>query len=723
MNIGRFYPFVDYSKGTGGDTGEALDPASVLPLLNGQPLDHTNIGRGPENLRQRTETVRDVLADVLYLLDADRSGLCLAGPGLVSWGGSTTTAGTGIVALSGNLYLTPFLTPGFAQTPPIPPVASAYGTLTLKKADGNPGIIVTSAIRSYYLGNAINVTVVAGSSYSIEIVDDYRSIIITATSTTTLSQVVSDLSGLVAGAPVSGPVVTAALAGGAIGADLILRPQLKQYVLGNVDAEAHTLTAANFTSFFATVGNRLAEGDSLCITYAANTYNPTDPVPLGGRRQSIPENSNTTVPVGSLFNSRVQPALLTNALPICKVVNNRLVFVNGAQVAAGATGYALGNYAVLDAVNTFLKKMVLAETSELDADVAIDLPAVPASGYRPVMRGPIGSGSRSRLFATPGGLSLVSNAIWDPVAEEWSLENSGAGACKISIYPDGCGVQTKADSSGDWDDNSWDSDPFYVENGRTTFPSEVALNGAVGGTGLAPMIGIAGGRFCMYTTGANAIHIEQFGLSIGNSLVNTPTAGIDLTTTITGLTANTLYYLYAYLSSGVITIDVSTTAPDPLTGYRTKTGAATRTYLGCIRTTPNSQIKAFYRNGRRTRFLHQIAQTDVNAPNYGQIGSANATGGTATISATGYIPPWVSKADILALRVPASEGGSCSIAASTGFSLANASTYTFTTPNDTNNNMFGPFFMELGSSRNFIAAVAGSDAGNLARFFVDGYDD
>lgn len=344
MSTGRVFQFIDFSKGTGGDTGEAYDAASVLPLLNGQDLDQSNIGRAPENIRQRTEAIRDTLFDALYMLDADRSGMCLSGPGLVSWGGSTTAAGTGILTLSDNLYLLPFLTPGFNQTPPVPPVSSKLGTLTLLKADLAPGIVVTSALRSYFAGNEISVVVVSGVTYGVQLLNSFRTIVITATATTPLSQVITSLNALLTTIPASLPVVTAVLAGGAIGADLILRPQAKQFISGNIDAEAHTITPAALTSFFATVGNRLAEGDTLCVAYVANTFLPADPAPLGGRRQSIPENTNTSIPAGSLFNSRVAPASLINALPICKAINGKLVFINGVSLPKDAAAIDLGSF-------------------------------------------------------------------------------------------------------------------------------------------------------------------------------------------------------------------------------------------------------------------------------------------------------------------------------------------------------------------------------------------
>lgn len=347
MSTGKVTQFTDFSNTGGSDTGTD-DAASIQPFNNGEDVEQTPLRRPSENLRLRTEVVRGLFDDTLYLRDADRA-LLLAGPGLVSWPGSTTASFSGIPTLSDNVYLMPFLTPGAAQTAPVPPVASTYGSLVLKNAGNNPGVTVASLRRSYAGGDKINITVVAGGAPGTvsAVVSDtpQRTIVLTA-NTPTLNQVISLLNGLMADSPAT-QLVNATLAGGALGTDLLLVPQAKQYIAGNYDGEGHALTPAALASFFSgNPGSALAEGDTLCIQYAQMV--DANPLSVSGRRQALPENSNTAVPAASFFNSRVNPDKLVNAIPVCKVVNGRLIFISGAQVPAGATNVDLGSGSASD---------------------------------------------------------------------------------------------------------------------------------------------------------------------------------------------------------------------------------------------------------------------------------------------------------------------------------------------------------------------------------------
>lgn len=62
-----------------------------------------------------------------------------------------------------------------------------------------------------------------------------------------------------------------------------------------------------------------------------------------------------------------------------------------------------------------------------------------------------------------------------------------------------------------------------------------------------------------------------------------PSAGITLSAS--GLTPSTLYYIYAYMNSGTMTLEASTTVPvaDTATGVQIKTGDATRSLVGMAR--------------------------------------------------------------------------------------------------------------------------------------------
>lgn len=72
---------------------------------------------------------------------------------------------------------------------------------------------------------------------------------------------------------------------------------------------------------------------------------------------------------------------------------------------------------------------------------------------------------------------------------------------------------------------------------------------------------------------------------INGQVVTIPSAGVTLSNS--GASNSTLYYIYAYLSSGVLTLERSTTghSTDTTTGVEIKTGDATRTLVGMARTT------------------------------------------------------------------------------------------------------------------------------------------
>jgi len=73
-------------------------------------------------------------------------------------------------------------------------------------------------------------------------------------------------------------------------------------------------------------------------------------------------------------------------------------------------------------------------------------------------------------------------------------------------------------------------------------------------------------------------------LTINSALETVPDAGVTLSTG--GLSATTLYYIYAFMNSGTMTLEASTTAyaTQSGTGIRVKSGDATRTLVGMART-------------------------------------------------------------------------------------------------------------------------------------------
>lgn len=79
-------------------------------------------------------------------------------------------------------------------------------------------------------------------------------------------------------------------------------------------------------------------------------------------------------------------------------------------------------------------------------------------------------------------------------------------------------------------------------------------------------------------------------LVINGSPVKIPSAGITLSNS--GLSANTVYNVYAFLSGTTLTLEASTTAhaPDASTGVEIKSGDPTRTLVGKIRTNATSNF-------------------------------------------------------------------------------------------------------------------------------------
>jgi len=135
-----------------------------------------------------------------------------------------------------------------------------------------------------------------------------------------------------------------------------------------------------------------------------------------------------------------------------------------------------------------------------------------------------------------------------------------------------------------------------------------------------------------------------------NGLVETiPSVGVTVNNT--GLTADTVYYVYAFMDAGAMKMELSTLAPstDSRFGHRIKTSDTTRTYVGNVRTSASSDFSTTLpfpvASSVRSWFnpIHYI-RTDVmlfNSP-WGQ--EANDTGGVyaftgAALSSSAWL--WV----------------------------------------------------------------------------------
>lgn len=95
--------------------------------------------------------------------------------------------------------------------------------------------------------------------------------------------------------------------------------------------------------------------------------------------------------------------------------------------------------------------------------------------------------------------------------------------------------------------------------------------------------GFCGGRLTyVSTTSISFARYSGFYIFVNGRFEFIPAAGITMSNS--GLTAATLYYVYAYMSSGTLTLEGSTTASatDSTYGHKIKSGDATRTLVGMV---------------------------------------------------------------------------------------------------------------------------------------------
>jgi len=123
-----------------------------------------------------------------------------------------------------------------------------------------------------------------------------------------------------------------------------------------------------------------------------------------------------------------------------------------------------------------------------------------------------------------------------------------------------------------------------VRAGVTTGVNTGTLVGDVATLKAAPtVLSPIQGRIQVDSTTSISLQRYQGALiPINGANVTIPSAGVSLSNT--GLTAGTLYYVYAFLSSGTLTLEAVTTthATDTATGVEIKSGDATRTLVGMV---------------------------------------------------------------------------------------------------------------------------------------------
>lgn len=318
---------VDYAEiGATLDTGEK-DAASIRPVLNGEPAIAATFQRPMENLRHRTEVLRQEVEDLKFLADADRA-FVLQGGGEVTWGGSTTAGGTGVFTIGAPLVLKPFMAPAVST----PARATIRG---MEFVTATTGSVVP---RAYSGANKISVQLTGADGATLGLTVSGApadNVVITINTNALNGTTPEDLYNFLSGnATFAGMGLTMTTPSGAMATQVICPDGVfvdsdTQTLSGALDAERHIIDDTRLLQFFNDPANKMQDDDVLVVAYEDGLVGPA----FSGRRQSIasaPEN-NANVS-GSLFLLRLHPDRAPYALPLATVVNGALRFVDGSIV-------------------------------------------------------------------------------------------------------------------------------------------------------------------------------------------------------------------------------------------------------------------------------------------------------------------------------------------------------------------------------------------------------
>jgi hypothetical protein len=325
--------FVDFNVGLG-DNGED-NLAAIQPLSDGEGASQVIFRRPSENLRERTETLRDIAGELLYYRDYSHLMIEYTG-GTITWNGAAPGAPPlgKISVTAGNFTVTPMLAPYQAKK----------GTLSVGTPASNQ-VIYTVAAASYathgmnavtikhlHSASAVSVTVTisAGPVKRIVVTLNTSDVTHTAAAVQTALAIAIAADTALAGRLT---ITTSAVPG--VAAIALAETRLDT----TADDEKHVIAGSDIQTLTTTTPLQPGMGVAIWYKYVIEPAGfGADPKGglAGGRAESSGDRGTSTIPAAALFVTHVSPDKIPGAIPLCRVgYNGQLIWYDGTRLEAG----------------------------------------------------------------------------------------------------------------------------------------------------------------------------------------------------------------------------------------------------------------------------------------------------------------------------------------------------------------------------------------------------
>lgn len=177
--------------------------------------------------------------------------------------------------------------------------------------------------------------------------------------------------------------------------------------------------------------------------------------------------------------------------------------------------------------------------------------------------------------------------VWSPVTVSTGLSFTGG---VLTATGGGGGAPTGAEYIVGSSDATLSAERVLTDSATVTWDLTIAGQAKANATAGAGGLGV-GGQCRLSRSATSTLKLSPYDgnqIFVNGALRTIPSAGV--TFTLTGLTNNTNYNVYAFMSGSTLTLEVSTTAraTDTTNGHQIKSGDATRTLVGKIRTISTS---------------------------------------------------------------------------------------------------------------------------------------